>query len=201
MITRDWLAFLLFAFVGSITPGPNNIIASSTGVNHGFRATLPHIFGVPCGFGSMLLISSIGVVSIALQHPMMQYIMRVFGITYLLYLAWIIGWPSGKRLTAHTALALPLSFIQSFLFQYANPKAWVLAIATAATFTNGIRTSSLDMLSIISIFSICAIISLSIWTVLGISLRSWLNQGQRLRWFNAMMGLSLVVSAILMLHT
>jgi|GEM_PF-1787042 len=125
------LALATLAVVGSFTPGPNNVIATATGANHGLRATLPHILGVPFGFGTMLVAGSLGVAALVVAHPLLGQAIKWLGIAYLLVIAWMIGRASdiGER-----RLARPLTFWQSAGFQYANPKAWMLAAATAGTF-------------------------------------------------------------------
>ena len=81
------LALAILALVGSFTPGPNNMIATVTGANHGFRAALPHIFGVPFGFGSMLIAGAVGAAALLLTHPFVAAFIKWAGITYLLFIA------------------------------------------------------------------------------------------------------------------
>ena len=128
------LALAILAFVGSFTPGPNNMIATVTGANHGFRAALPHIFGVPFGFASMLIAGAVGVAALLLTYPFIAALIKWAGIAYLIFIAWQLARPksTGKE-SAGTAMK-PLSFWQSAAFQYANPKAWMLAAATAGSF-------------------------------------------------------------------
>jgi LysE type translocator len=88
MPLEQLLALAILAFVGSYTPGPNNMIATVTGANHGFRAALPHVFGVPFGFSSMLIASAAGVAALLLTYPFIAALLKWAGIAYLLFIAW-----------------------------------------------------------------------------------------------------------------
>ena len=189
-------AFALFSLVGSFTPGPNNAIATATAANFGFRAALPHIFGVPFGFSTMLALGSLGVVSLVMSVPAAAGVLKWTGVAYLVYL--------GARLMRagpHGApTAQPLTFLQSALFQYANPKAWMLAAATAGTYMTGGRLAPRAAL-ICGVFAATCIASLVVWAWMGAALRQWLSVGRRRRWFNAAMGLALAATALWMAAT
>jgi threonine/homoserine/homoserine lactone efflux protein len=132
-------AFVVFSLVGSFTPGPNNTIATATAANFGFRAALPHIFGVPFGFSTMLALGSLGAVGLLLSLPTAAGAIKWAGIAYLVYLGWLLIRAARPRPdhAPGTLAARPLTFLESALFQYANPKAWMLATATAGTFMSG----------------------------------------------------------------
>ena len=189
------LALAILAFVGSFTPGPNNMIATVTGANHGFRAALPHIFGVPFGFGSMLIAGAVGVAALLLTHPFVAALIKWAGITYLLFIAWQLARPkvTGKESDARTMK--PLSFWQSAAFQYANPKAWMLAAATAGSFMTN-HPTFVSIAIIVIVFSTAAIGSLITWTWVGSALRHWLSVGSRMRTFNLAMGVLLAATAL-----
>lgn len=188
------LALVTLAVAGSFTPGPNNTIATVTAANHGLRATLPHMLGVPFGFGSMLVAGSLGVAALLLAHPLLAAAIKWLGIAYLLLIAWNIARAGtlGER-----ALARPLTFWQSAAFQYANPKAWMLAAATAGTFMQA-GSSLLRTTIIVAVFALAAFVSLLLWGALGAGLRHWLRQGRRLVRFNLLMGLLLAATALWM---
>jgi threonine/homoserine/homoserine lactone efflux protein len=184
-------ALITLAVAGSFTPGPNNTIATVTGANHGLRATLPHVFGVPFGFGTMLIAGSLGVAALLIAHPLLAVAIKWIGIGYLLYIAWLVARAGslGER-----AQARPLTFWQSAAFQFANPKAWMLAAATAGTFMAG-QPDALRTAIIVAVFALAAIGSLLLWAALGAALRDWLRRGRRLQWFNRTMGLLLAATA------
>jgi threonine/homoserine/homoserine lactone efflux protein len=188
------LALATLAVVGSFTPGPNNVIATVTGANHGLRAAVPHILGVPFGFGTMLVAGSLGVAALLVAQPLLGVAIKWVGIAYLLYIAWLIARASsiGER-----TLARPLTFWQSAAFQYANPKAWMLAAATAGTFMT-VEAGTLRTAIIVGVFAATAACSLILWAWIGAALRHWLQVGRRLARFNLAMGVLLAATALWM---
>jgi threonine/homoserine/homoserine lactone efflux protein len=194
MAADQLLALATLAVVGSFTPGPNNVIATVTGANHGLRAAVPHILGVPFGFGSMLVAGSLGVAALLVAHPLLGQAIKWLGIAYLLAIAWMIGRASdiGER-----TLARPLTFWQSAGFQYTNPKAWMLAAATAGTFMSA-GAGLTDTAIIVAVFAVTAAASLVLWAWIGAALRHWLQVGRRLARFNLAMGLLLAATALRM---
>src|SRR5262245_37929740 len=121
------VALTVFALVGSFTPGPNNAIATLTSANFGMRAVVPHMLGVPFGFGSMLIAAAGGVAAVLLAHPVADELIRWLGTAYLLWLAWSLMRATDAGALTSGPFKLPLSFSQSALFQYLNPKAWMLS--------------------------------------------------------------------------
>ncbi|MGE5338775.1 MAG: LysE family translocator [Gemmatimonadota bacterium] len=188
------IALIVFALAGSFTPGPNNTIATATGANHGLRAAVPHIFGVPFGLSSMLAVGAVGAAALIAAHPALAAGIRWAGIAYLLAIAWSIARTSaiGER-----AVARPLTFWQSAAFQYANPKAWMLAAATAGTYTAADEGLS-QIVVICAVFSSACAASLVVWAAAGAALKEWLKRGARLRTFNALMGALLAATAVWM---
>ena len=194
-------AFVVFSLAGSFTPGPNTTIASVTGANFGFRATLPHIFGVPVGFSAMLALVSLGVAGILFSLPAAAGAVKWIGIAYLLYLGWLLTRRSDPPPAGAPAAGVrPLTFLQSALFQLANPKAWMLTVATAGTYMGGGGVAARVSL-LCAVFGAACIASLVAWAWAGSALRAWLRAGQRLRWFNAAMGGSLAATAVWMAMT
>jgi threonine/homoserine/homoserine lactone efflux protein len=195
-------AFVVFSLVGSFTPGPNNTIATATAANFGFRAALPHIFGVPFGFSTMLALGSLGAVGLLLSLPTAAGAIKWAGIAYLVYLGWLLiraARPTPDYAPG-TLAARPLTFLESALFQYVNPKAWMLATATAGTFMSG-RDVATRAALICMVFSATCIASLAVWAWMGAALRRWLRTGRRRWWFNVAMGLSLAATALWMAVT
>ena len=132
------LALTLFAFAGTFTPGPNNAIATVTGANFGLRAAVPHMFGVPVGFASMLLAAAAGAAAIVLAFPFAAQALKWAGVAYLMWLALLLARSTQTGLPQLSGpFKLPLTFMQSAAFQYLNPKAWMLSVATAGAFFAG----------------------------------------------------------------
>src|SRR5450755_2616091 len=125
------LASIPFMTSMGITPGPNNILVASSGVNFGFRATIPHMLGITIGYPLMLLIVGIGLAKIFIAVPLTHVILKYIGIAYLLYLAYRIAMASAMGEAQSTPK--PLTFMQAAAFQWVNGKAWVISLGAVTT--------------------------------------------------------------------
>ncbi|PTS83438.1 lysine transporter LysE [Pseudomonas sp. HMWF032] len=192
MTTELLLAFIAFAFVTSVTPGPNNMMLLASGVNFGLRRSLPHMFGISLGF--MLLVASVGLGLGQLfeQVPLLYSVLRYLGAAYLLYLAWKIA-NSGAPDSQSNAAGKPFSFLQAAAFQWVNPKAWIMAIGAITTYTPP-DNFVVNVLVIAALFALVNCPSVGLWTVAGSLLRNWLSNARALRVFNISMALLLVAS-------
>lgn len=185
-------AFLGFAFVTSITPGPNNMMLLASGVNFGVRRTLPHMLGISIGF--LLLVVAVGLGLDQLFHafPLTYQVLRYLGAAYLLYLAWGIARAGAPQANGRST-GKPFGFLQAAAFQWVNPKAWIMAIGAITTYTPQQGFAG-NVLLIAVLFAVVNLPSVGVWTVLGSFLRHWLEQPARRRVFNIGMALLLVAS-------
>lgn len=193
MFTADLLiAFVLFAFVSSVTPGPNNTMLLSSGVNFGFNRTIPHMLGISCGFALMVLAVGFGLGAVFRAYPILYTILRYAGAAYLLYLAYKIA-TSGPVKDATDKEARPMSYLGAAAFQWVNPKAWVMAIGAISTYTpmNGYFT---NVAIIAFVFGIVNLPAVSLWAGCGSLLRNVLRDPFWLRVFNGVMAGLLVLS-------
>lgn len=191
-MTLDILSALaLFALVTSITPGPNNLMLLASGVNFGFRRTIPHMLGIGAGFLALLLAVGLGLGALVERVPLAYQALKFAGGAYLLYLAWRIA--LSRSLREEKAPARPLSFLQAALFQWINPKAWVMALAAMATYTEP-QHHRASVLVVGAIFTIVNVPSVAVWAGSGTAMRAWLADRARLRRFNLVMGALLVLS-------
>ncbi|MBE7186277.1 MAG: LysE family translocator [Methylobacterium mesophilicum] len=192
-----FLALLAFAFVSSVTPGPNNMMLMASGVNFGFRRTIPHMLGIAVGFVALLL--SVGLVlgGLLAAYPALEKAMKWLSATYLLWLAWKIASAHGIGTGRETAR--PMTFMEAALFQWVNPKAWTMALAAMGAYTNA-TAPVLSVLIVSFAFGLVNFPSVSVWTTFGVALRSLLANPKRLRVFNVTMGLLLAVSVWPMLQ-
>lgn len=143
-------AIALFAFSSGITPGPNNIMLMTSGVNFGIRLSLPHLAGICIGFPCMVLAIGLGLSAVFQAYPLLHLIIKYVGIAYLLYLAWLIANSSSRMEGKQTAK--PLSFVQAAAFQWVNPKGWIMAVGAIATFTVMDKPLTPQVLTIASVF-------------------------------------------------
>jgi threonine/homoserine/homoserine lactone efflux protein len=185
-----------FPFLTSMgfTPGPNNILVASSGVNFGFRATVPHILGITFGFPIMLLIVGLGLAKVFLAVPMVHVVFKYVSLVYLVYLAWRIA--TASALTATPGSAKPLTFVQAAAFQWVNGKAWIIAVSAVTTYTVVNSTLWLQISAIAAMDVGITLASVSCWTLFGHFLRNYLHTDSRRRRFNYTMAGLLVVSII-----
>ncbi|KPY88055.1 LysE family translocator [Pseudomonas syringae pv. tagetis] len=186
------LAFTLFAFVTSITPGPNNMMLLASGVNFGFSRTLPHMLGISIGFFVLVLAVGFGLGSVFKAWPVLYTILRYVGAAYLLYLAWKIATskPASDEVDSQ---GKPLGFMSAALFQWVNPKAWIMAIGAISTYTP-MQGYFYNVVVISAVFALINLPSVGIWTGFGSLLRNVLREPLGLRLFNGVMALLLVAS-------
>jgi threonine/homoserine/homoserine lactone efflux protein len=186
-----FLALILFAFTTSITPGPNNMMLFASGVNFGFRRTIPHMFGIGVGFLSLLLGVGLGLGAVLRTMPLVYMVLKFAGGAYLVWVAWKIG--TSRSLSEQQGGARPMSFARAATFQWINPKAWVMAVTAMATYTVP-QMYPASVLIVGAAFAAVNVPSVSTWAGFGSALREWLSEPSRLKWFNITMAVLLVLS-------
>jgi threonine/homoserine/homoserine lactone efflux protein len=191
MTPATLLALVTFAFATSITPGPNNMMLFASGVNFGFRRTIPHMFGIGTGFFSLLIGVGFGLGAILKANPLAFTLLKFAGGAYLLYIAWNIA--MSRTISGGTASAHPMTFLQAAAFQLVNPKAWVMAIGAMTAYPAPESYAS-SVLIIAAVFALVNVPSVSCWAGFGSALREWLSVPVRLKWFNMSMGALLALS-------
>ena len=192
MSFEAFLALLVYAFVTSVTPGPNNFMLLASGVNFGFVRTVPHMLGIGIGFLILLLAVGFGLGAVLTAFPMLHTGLKIAGGVYLLYLAWKIAM-SRSMASKGEAQANPMRFIDAAAFQWVNPKAWVMAITAMAVYTNPDHPF-LSVVLISMAFAIVNLPSVSVWAGFGTALRGFLSDPVRLKWFNIAMGVLLAAT-------
>ncbi|KAF3999600.1 LysE family translocator [Glaciimonas immobilis] len=188
------LPLAVFAFVSSITPGPNNIMLTSSGIMFGFTRSIPHMLGITAGFCVLLLICALGIGSLLIALPSIQVILKTLGSGYLLYLAWKLRNMSFQADVDRNAK--PMSFYSAALFQFANPKAWIMAITSASAFLPLVEPFWLALTLYCAIFSAINLPCVSVWAGAGSVLRRYLAQTVWQRVFCTVMVLLTIYSAI-----
>lgn len=192
MSSEVFLALLVYAFVTSITPGPNNFMLLASGVNFGFVRTIPHMLGIGSGFLTLLLAVGFGLGAVLTAFPALHLALKIAGGVYLLYLAWKIAMSRSLGKDGDTK-ARPMTFFEAAAFQWVNPKAWVMAITAMAVYTNPDRPF-LSVLLISIAFAVVNVPSVSTWAGFGTALRGFLSDPVRLKWFNIAMGVLLAAT-------
>lgn len=191
------LAMAGFAFAGTWTPGPNNIMLANSGARFGFRRTRAHALGVALGFPAMAFLVALGLGELFKSSDLLREILRWAGAALLLYLAYRIAVAGGASADKQ-ARARPFTFLEAVGFQWINPKAWMMAIGVVATYTTGTRPV-LEAGAVAGVFALAGLTSAHSWAGFGAALRAWLSHGRRLAIYNAVMGALLALFVIPML--
>ena len=186
------LSLSLYMFVTSCSPGPNNVVASHSGFNHGVKKSIPLMLGVIFGFTSMLAIVNFGLINIFNIYPVIQKILIGTGTIFLIYLAYKISF---SKTSNENDKLKPVNFVETFLYQFLNPKGVIVAIIAVSNYTesgSNFINYSIWMLSVAFIF---AIISIIFWTLLGKFMRKFATNDKFIKWFNYVMS-TLLISCI-----
>ncbi|WP_289042755.1 LysE family translocator [uncultured Aliiroseovarius sp.] len=183
-------AFVAFAFVSSITPGPNNLMLMASGANFGFRRSVPHMLGIGIGFTFMIVLVGVGLMTLFDLYPVSYTILKAGSVVYLLWLAWKIAHASEPGTSA--AAGTPMTFLQAAAFQWVNPKAWAMALTAISVYAPTRSMAAVILVALI--FGMVNLPSVSVWTVLGQKIRVILTNPTRLRSFNVTMALLLVAT-------
>lgn len=188
------LPLALFAFVSSITPGPNNIMLTSSGILFGFMRSIPHMLGITVGFGVMLALCAAGIGSLIIAVPAIHVLLKIMGSGYLLYLAWNLR---KMRFSQNDNRgAQPMSFLGAALFQFANPKAWVMAITGASAFLPLVQPVWFAIGLFCLVFCTVNLPCIGVWAGTGAVLRRYLAQPKWQRLFCGVMIVLTVYSAV-----
>lgn len=185
-------ALAVFAFVTSITPGPNNLMLMASGANYGFRRTIPHMLGIGVGFTILLLMVGAGLIQLFDAWPRSHDVLKVVSVGYMLWLAWKTATAAGPA-RGH-ARGRPLTFLQAAAFQWVNPKAWAMALTAVTAYAPD--RSALAIVSVALIFGAINLPSVSTWTLAGQQMaRVLTSQGRRIA-FNWTMAALLLASVL-----
>jgi threonine/homoserine/homoserine lactone efflux protein len=189
------LALVGFAFASSITPGPNNLLVLTSGLNHGVARSLPLIAGISFGFVVMLIAVGVGLGSIIQSNPGIHSAVKFFGLAYMLWLAWKVA-ASAPTLNSEDGVSAPkpLSALTGAAFQWVNAKAWAVALSAIAAFAVPDAVPE-SLARIAGVYSIVAFTSLTVWAAFGTLMRRLVDSPSKMRAFNIVMALLLVASA------
>lgn len=182
-------ALIIFAFVGSVTPGPNNMMLMASGANFGIRRTMPHLLGIVFGFVFMVILVGFGLMRVFEAYPITFDLLRVFSVAYLSYLAWKIATaaPVSSR-----ASGSPIGSLQAALFQWVNPKAWAMALTAVTVYAPSQSLAAVGFIALV--LGLVNLPSIFVWVVLGDRMQRHLRSGARLRAFNYVMAFLLIAS-------
>lgn len=189
-----YFSFILYAFVTSITPGPNNLLVLSSGVNFGLKKTIPLVIGICFGFSIMFIVVALGVNQVFIRFPIVIPVLKVCGSLYILYLAYLIA-QAGSIKNDNKIMLKSLGFWKGAIYQWINPKAWIVLMGAVTSYTYNM-TEIIEIISIAALYMIVGFPCVLLWAVLGDKLAQFLIIGNRMQIFNRSMGLLLALSLI-----
>jgi len=186
---------VVFAVVGSLSPGPNNVLVTASGTAFGFSRSVPQIVGVAIGFAAMVMAVGLGLTQVIAAYPEIHRWLRLVGAAYLITLAARIALSGGPGTSP--ALRRPLGFFEAALFQWVNPKAWTLVLGVVAAFTTVGGNLTLELALIALVFVLAILPSLALWCLFGVAIARFLSSRAR-RIANLVLA-GLVVASVAML--
>ena len=178
------LSLSLFMFVLSFSPGPNNIVASHSGFNHGIKKSVPLILGVIFGFTTMLALVNFVLINIFNIYPIIQKILVICGSIFLIYLSYKISFSKSSN---NNEKLKPVNFVETFLYQFFNPKGVLAAITAVSTYTESGVNFLKYSIWVLGVAFICALISVIFWTMLGKFMSKFATNDKFINWFNYVM--------------
>ena len=195
MTAEHAIAFLLFAVVAAITPGPSNLLLTATGAAVGIRRGLPALLGQVGGMALLLFLAAIGLGSLVLKSPLIIAALKWGGIGVLLWLAWTLVTAGRSAATAHRSR---VGFWEAAAFQWVNPKAWLVCAAAVGAYVPTAGRSVLGASVVLAVlFIVAALPSCFVWLAVGAKLQRALRTVRAARLFNVTMGVLLVGSILL----
>jgi len=189
------IALTGFAFVTSITPGPNNLMLLASGTNFGWRRSLPHLLGISFGFGVMLALVGLGLGEVFTRYPGLHDGLKWASLAYLLYLAFKVATAAPPTADGAQPAGRPMGFGAAALFQVVNPKAWAMALTAVTAY------SELGIAAMTAVFVLVNLPCCGSWALLGEQMRRWLHRPRALRAFNWGAAALMVVSVLPLLKS
>ena len=189
----EFLSMALFWIVAAYTPGPNNVVASYSGFNFGVKKTIPHIFGVTFGFTFLVIALTLGLVNIFKLFPIIQNVLKYLGSFFLIYLAYKISF---SKLSSEKKSENPISFFDTFIFQFLNPKGVLIGIIIVSTYVEYGENYISYATQVILFAFIISLSSITFWTFLGKYLRKFATNDKFIKYFNYVMSGLLLLSII-----
>ena len=177
----ELLSMSLFMLVTSCSPGPNNIVASYSAFNFGVTKTVPHMCGVIFGFTTLVAVVNFGLINIFKMFPIIQEILKYGGTIFLIYLAYKISF---SKFNSEDSSENPVKFIETFFFQFLNPKGVIVAIIIVSTYVDSGENFINHSLWVLTVAFIFACFSITFWTLIGKFLRTFVTNKKFIKWFN-----------------
>jgi threonine/homoserine/homoserine lactone efflux protein len=191
-----FIAMCVFSLTMSISPGPVNMVIVSSGANHGFRRTIPFVSGATIGFTLLLIFVGFWLLQIVGAHPVFLMYLEFVGAAFIVYVGYKIAASSPEINVEEKRTP---TFMEGFLLQWLNPKAWIACASGAALFSD--PTTHSTLLAFTTVYFLVCYLSLAAWAVLGDRVAVLLKSRLRIRLFNLAMGGMLIATAGYLVYT
>ena len=193
-VVNELVALVTFAFVGSVSPGPNNAVLWASGLRFGFRRSIPHVLGTALGIGMLVVGVAAGIGVVLEAAPALELVLKLVGSSYLLYVAFLVV---GSGAVGRTNVSHPLSLWQAVAFQCVNPKAWIFAVAAVGTFLPPELHRLVGVIVLTGTLMLVVVGSSSIWAVGGAALGQIVDNERTRRAVSICLAILLVASVAL----
>tara|TARA_Y100001970_G_C14092917_1_gene781028 strand:+ start:622 stop:1221 length:600 start_codon:yes stop_codon:yes gene_type:complete len=187
-----WSALATYYFIMFVTPGPNNAMLTASGMKFGFIKTLPHLIGIPSGHIIQISLVCLGLGSLFLQFPNIQFYLKILCFFYLIYLSWTI---LGSLSLTKKESGRPLKLYEAALFQFINPKAWTIALTVVSAFFPTEENFYIATFFLTSTAALICFPSICIWAIFGNSLRLFINNRKTKKIIEYILAILLVITA------
>ena len=194
-MSSQLVPLILFGIATAFSPGPNNIMLTASGISFGLKRTIPHILGIPFGFGIQLALCAYGLGAILLYVPEANVALKLFSSGYLLYLAWMLR-VNVVGSTGSDSSGKPMSFFNAALFQFANPKAWIMAVTGASVFLPPYEPFILSVSILCLVFCLINLPCVGVWAILGSAIKAHLSNPVWQKWFSGIIVVLTLYTAV-----
>ncbi len=195
---QETIALLVLTTATSFTPGPNTTLSTALAANHGLRRAMTFVLSVPVGWGLLFTLCAAGLGTLVVQVPLLRQAITWGGCAYLIWLA--IKLARTRTFAQADNRRLNVRFWQGVMLQFLNIKAWMLALTVVAGWLVGRPDELLRFAQILPLMLLFGFGSNLAYALVGSMLRDWLGQKHRLLWFNRLMALALVATAVWMFY-
>ena len=189
------VALVVFAFVGTVSPGPNNALLWASGMRFGFGRTVPHVLGTAVGMGTLVVGVAAGIEVVLRAVPRFELVLKLAGSAYLLYVAFLV---LGSHAVGRASVSRPLSLSQAVGFQFVNPKAWIFTIAAVGAFVPPALHHVAGIGVVVCIVMVIVVASSSIWAAGGAALSGIVEEERTRRIVSVVLAMLLVASVALL---
>ena len=191
-----FFALISYYFVMFVTPGPNNAMLTASGIKFGFKKTIPHLIGIPFGHVIQITLVCFGLGNLFQKYPLIQNYLKWLCFIYLLYLGWkIIGSFSEHKKES----GRPLKLYEAALFQFMNPKAWVVALTASTAFFPVNENFYLATTFVALTAPFICFPSICLWALFGSSIKILIKNAKIKKIIEYFLAVLLIITAIIIL--